>query len=359
MHKTEAIKRQRKDEIKSLLQSIKEEHDHAVAATAAAELRPLDTFDDDKMTVHAVDESKQSGDHKGAATAAAAAVSSGPPRKASLLTASQRVHVTSHATSQIFDVEAAVDHAREARRRSVQMGTVHEHDRESTDFKGRDSEPLGMPRLSFDYEQNILCWVQARQVMTTFKLRFRRRIEAVALMVFLSTVGMIISCLYTIYTTPNIQDAYSHPLVLQTIVVVTVFAISLIKYTQEASIVNVMFDAHKMSIVAHQMAVQNRLTALRNNVNACGWGRGSFKGASDSDPEATAAACDRLESRSMALDACLKYVDICNTNHPCEIFGVRADARQILSVLSGLVTFYVTLISIYYSNGKSYKLGGE
>ena len=95
--------------------------------------------------------------------------------------------------------------------------------------------------------------------MTTFKLRFRRRIEVspvigvlwrgpfsgpcpplptveaplsstapphphpiqtVALMVFLSTIAMIVSCIYTIYSSQSVQEAYGHPLVLQTIVVV-------------------------------------------------------------------------------------------------------------------------------------------
>ena len=49
------------------------------------------------------------------------------------------------------------------------------------------SSITGFPRISLDYDGNIFSWVQARQVMTTFKIRFRRRIEVVAGIFFLAT----------------------------------------------------------------------------------------------------------------------------------------------------------------------------
>ena len=49
------------------------------------------------------------------------------------------------------------------------------------------SSMTGFPRISLDYDGNIFSWVQARQVMTTFKIRFRRRIEVVAGIFVLAT----------------------------------------------------------------------------------------------------------------------------------------------------------------------------
>ena len=71
--------------------------------------------------------------------------------------------------------------------------------------------------------------------MSTFKVRFRRRIEAVAAVVMLFTMAMIGACFVVIYRAEDTLAVFTTPLVLQTIVVVTVFAMTLVKYTAEAA----------------------------------------------------------------------------------------------------------------------------
>ena len=40
-----------------------------------------------------------------------------------------------------------------------------------------------------------------------------------------------------------------------------------------------------------------------------------------------------------------------NSNDPCEVFGIKAEFGLTFSICSGLISFFVTLISIYYYNG--------
>ena len=191
---------------------------------------------------------------------------------------------------------------------------------------------LAFPRLCMEFDSNIFSWVQARQVMTTFKIRFRRRIEMVAGICFLATGGSIIGCLATIYSSSNIAAAYSTPLVLQTIVIVTIFAVALMKYIAEAAKINGMFDRQKMSIRKHQLKIHSMIAHCQTILNA---------------PDIRA----KLEVRNNALEACALFIETANHNEPCEVFGIKAEAGLILTIFSGLISFYITLISIYYYNG--------
>ena len=191
---------------------------------------------------------------------------------------------------------------------------------------------VSFPRLSMDFDGNIFSWVQARQVMTTFKIRFRRRIEVVAGIFFLATGGSIIGCLATIYSSNDIAAAYSTPLVLQTIVVVTAFALALIRYVSEAAKINGMFERHKLSIRKHQLRIHSMMAHCQQILSA---------------PEIRA----KLEQRNNALEACACFIETANHNDPCEVFGIKADSAVALSILSALISFFVTLISIYYYNG--------
>ena len=191
---------------------------------------------------------------------------------------------------------------------------------------------LGFPRLSLDFDGNIFSWVQARQVMSTFKIRFRRRIEMVAGIFFIATGGSIVACLSTLYSSADIVAAYETPFVLQTIVVVTVFALALIKYVSEAAKINGMFERHKLSICKHQLRIHAMMAHCQQILTA---------------PEIR----EQLEHRHNALEACASFIETTNKNEPSEVFGFKAELGLTLSICSGLASFFVTLISIYYYNG--------
>ncbi len=106
-----------------------------------------------------------------------------------------------------------------------------------------------------------------------------------------------------------------------------------------------MFEKHQMTIRAHQIILRARIvTAIRSAIcpsSAC--------------PIQHAAAMKKAELdgtlRYEGLEACANYVDMANRIQPCEVFGVHADMRLAGTVLSGLLTFYVTLVSVFYSSG--------
>ena len=168
--------------------------------------------------------------------------------------------------------------------------------------------------------------------MTTFKIRFRRRIEMVAGIFFIATGGSIIACIATLYSSKDIVAAYTTPFVLQTIVVVTIFAIALIKYVAEAARINGMFERHKMSIRKHQLKI-HAMMAYCKQIRCA--------------PEIR----ETLEQRNGALEVCATFIETANSNEPSEVFGIKAEFGLTLSICSGLISFFVTLISIYYYNG--------
>ena len=145
-------------------------------------------------------------------------------------------------------------------------------------------------------------------------------------------MGSIIGCIATIYTSANIAAAYSTPIVLQTIVIVTSFALALMKYVTEASKINDMFDRQKMSIRKHQMKIHSMIAHCQTLLT-------------DSEIR------QKLEVRNNALEACAQFIETANHNEPCEVFGIKAEGRLTTTIFSGLLSFYITLISIYYYNG--------
>ena len=67
------------------------------------------------------------------------------------------------------------------------------------------SNHLAFPRLSMEYDSNIFSWVQARQVMSTFKIRFRRCV--------LPSSSVFIATLTTHpLNTPSQHTLSTHPL---------------------------------------------------------------------------------------------------------------------------------------------------
>ncbi len=106
-----------------------------------------------------------------------------------------------------------------------------------------------------------------------------------------------------------------------------------------------MFEKHQMTIRGHQILLRARIvTVIRASICpslAC--------------PIAHAADVRKAELdgtlRYEGLEACANYIEMANRIQPCEVFGIHADMRLAGTVLSGLLTFYVTLVSVFYSSG--------
>ena len=109
--------------------------------------------------------------------------------------------------------------------------------------------------------------------------------------------------------------------------------------------INAMYENHLMTIRAHQVVLRAFIVGtIRSAVCPV-----------QASPVEHAAAMKAAEldgtQRYDGLEACANYVESSNRFQPCEVFGVRADMRLAGTVFSGLLTFYVTLVSVFYSSG--------
>ena len=106
-----------------------------------------------------------------------------------------------------------------------------------------------------------------------------------------------------------------------------------------------MLEKHMYTVRLHQVMLRARIvTVIRSALcphKAC--------------PTAHAEAMRKAELDSTlryeGLEACANYLETSNKFQPCEVFGLHADMRLAGTVLSGLLTFYVTLVSVFYSSG--------
>lgn len=110
--------------------------------------------------------------------------------------------------------------------------------------------------------------------------------------------GSIVACFATLYSSIDIVAAYSSPFVIQTIVVVTVFALALTKYVAEAARINGMFDRHKLSIRNHQLKIHAMMAYCKQI---------------KSSPKIR----ETLSQRNDALEACATFIEtgVVKTRH--------------------------------------------
>lgn len=199
-----------------------------------------------------------------------------------------------------------------------------------------ETETLGHPHLSFLYEDNLYTWVKGTMVMQSFKLRFRRRIEFTAIIVFILVVALIIVIFCLIFLKESEEqklEVFSTPLFWQVLLNVTVMAVFLILYSLMGVRVNDSLDRQRYSLSVWCLNFKEMLMMSENETFAT--------------PEDKICRQSKLKKISEALSTC---IDLCEVNKDVnfmEVFGLKAELSLALTIVSFLLSFYVTLLAIY------------
>lgn len=189
-----------------------------------------------------------------------------------------------------------------------------------------ESSCARIPRITFEFPQNVLAWLYARLAIQNFGDRFRYRMDAYVACSVMLAVLLMVYALTTIAQSADRTATVSAPFFIQTFLVITVLIAYLILHCHLASAVNKELERQRRTLGARKLRIQ----CFVNRVQ-------------DGDCKETLQAV--LENLDTAMDT----AELNNELKPFRIFGMAAQDGLTISVITTALSFYSVVVTLVMS----------
>lgn len=224
-------------------------------------------------------------------------------------------------------------------------------DSRDEDYNPRTSNVIGekiavhggealIPRVAFEFPENILAWAYLRIAIQAFGERFRYRTDIYAGFTLMIMLVLMIMALSYLIISSNRQTEFRRTYVLESIIAVTVLVVFLLLISISGAMVNEELDLQSRTLASRALRTRSRLV-FREEIEA-----DDLEGGVDRDTELLAKQFESIE-------AVMEIVNVNNELRPFKFLGVTAQYAWTVSILTTVVSFYSVLFSLYFSSNSS------
>lgn len=212
-----------------------------------------------------------------------------------------------------------VEDVRADRRRSAVLGERYVD----------ESSSARIPRITFEFPQNVLAWLYARLAIQNFGDRFRYRMDAYLACTVMLAVLIMVYAMSTIAQSDDRIATVTTPFFIQTFLVQTLMICYLILHCHLAAAVNKELERQRRTLGARKLRIQCFMNRVPD---------GECK--------------EALEMVMGNLDIAMETAELNNELKPFRIFGMAAQDGLTISVISTALTFYSVVASLVMSTQK-------
>jgi hypothetical protein len=197
-----------------------------------------------------------------------------------------------------------------------------------------------IPRVAFEFPENILSWAYLRITIQAFGERFRYRTDIyVGMTLAVMLVLMIMTLSYLIMAT-NRQAEFGRVYVLEAIIAVSVMVVYLMLISLSGAMVNEELALHSRTLAARALRTRSRL--IFREEQRCD---------NDNDEENTEESDEELWARQIeCIEGVMGIVDVNNELRPFKVLGITAQYAVTVSIFTTVLSFFSVLFSLYYSS---------
>lgn len=197
-----------------------------------------------------------------------------------------------------------------------------------------------IPRVAFEFPENILSWAYLRITIQAFGERFRYRTDIYVGMTLTVMLVLMIMTLAYLIMAPNRQAEFGRVYVLEAIIAVTVMVIFLLLISLSGAMVNEELALHSRTLAARALRTRSRL--IFREEQRCD---------NDNDVENTAESDEELWARQIeCIEGVMDIVDVNNELRPFKVLGMTAQYALTASIFTTVLSFFSVLFSLYYSS---------
>jgi hypothetical protein len=203
-------------------------------------------------------------------------------------------------------------------------------------FASDGSQAL-IPRVAFEFPENILAWSYLRIVIQSFGQRFRFRTDLYLVFTLLMVIILMVLSLANIIAATDPADVFQSAYTIQAIFTVTVCVIFLVLIAVSGAAVNEELRLHSRTLAARLMKVRAKLM-YREPASLAEKQRGE-------DYDETL-----LKNQAECIENVMRILDINNHLRPFKFLGMTASSALAISIITTTLSFYSVLASFYFGN---------
>lgn len=197
------------------------------------------------------------------------------------------------------------------------------------------SEAL-IPRVNFNFPENIMAWAYLRITIQSFGDRFRFRTDIYAgFTLFIMLILMVMTMTFIIVS-PNRAKEFTSTYVIQSLIAVTVLVAYLVLISLKGAMVNEELALQNRTLSYRALRMRSRM--IFHEERCC------------NDPEAGEDDDDELLAKQIeSIDAVMEILSVNNELRPFKFLGMTAQSALTVSILTTALSFYSVLFSLYFN----------